>query len=247
MAIVASQYDHELIAAVRELAEYLQEDPMATSFNVGNSFYWAAEKWWKTKPNKPAEIIEYYRSTDALLHQLVFANYGIPHELDLIARVKDLFGKFDSVLDLGAGIGSFLLSARCGPKTHADVGGKLFHYAAWRYQRAHEQVRMVELPSDYLNRDPFEGEQFDGVICTEVIEHVPDPVALVAFLSKLVKPGGQLLATVSFEDADGMIPQHLNIGEWTNETFISTVFPRHGFERRDEDLYVRLDNLSAKS
>lgn len=171
----------------------------------------------------------------------MFANYGIPHELALIERAKDLFARDANVLDLGAGIGSFLLSVRCGKKTHADVGGKLIQYAEWRYRRAAEDVRIVGLSNDYLNPawDPFRRETFDGIICTEVIEHVPDPVALVNYLAQHVRPRGTLLATVSFDDADGMIPQHLNIGEWTNEAFISTVFPAQGFEQIGEDLYQR--------
>lgn len=37
-----------------------------------------------------------------------------------------------------------------------------------------------------------EAEAFDAVCCMELIEHVPDPAALVADLAAMLKPGGQL-------------------------------------------------------
>ena len=53
---------------------------------------------------------------------------------------------------------------------------------------------------DYPNIDvvseaaglPFEDASFDGVICENVIEHVPDPFALVAEIERVLKPGGRL-------------------------------------------------------
>lgn len=37
------------------------------------------------------------------------------------------------------------------------------------------------------------GEQFDAVVCVEVIEHVPDQAAFVKSLGQLVRPGGALV------------------------------------------------------
>lgn len=40
--------------------------------------------------------------------------------------------------------------------------------------------------------------KYDFIICTEVFEHVPDPVALIKKLSALTKSGGYILITVPF-------------------------------------------------
>lgn len=241
MAIVAKSGDLSLVKAIHELADYLGENPVATAFNVGNSFFTTAERWREQAPVLPREVHDYYRKTDHLMHQLVFANYGIPHELELLDRVKKIFEPGTSVLDFGAGIGSFLLSLGYDyEKTHADFLGPLFDFSKWRYAQRGLAVEMVPLSDSYLTEIPCPFvRQFDGVICTEVIEHHTHPEDLVAFLAKLVKPGGKLLATVSFDDPDGLIPQHLNVGRLNNEDFIAQVFPAHGFQPLGDDVYLR--------
>lgn len=238
MAIVATSQSKRLLEAIRELADYLGEDAVATAFNVGNSFFTAAEKWRCESPRHPADIATYYSTTTSLMHQLVFANYGIQHETDLIEKAGQIFKNCQSMLDLGGGIGSFLLSINCRDSVHADLAGPLIEYASYRYLQNDLPVEIVELDWDYVHGDPFNGRTFDGVVCTEVLEHCPNPDELVEFLAKVVKPGGKLLATVSFDDGEGMVPQHLNVNRWTNESFISEVFPRW-FDAIDENLYVR--------
>jgi SAM-dependent methyltransferase len=45
---------------------------------------------------------------------------------------------------------------------------------------------------------PFADSSFDHILCTEVLEHVEDPAALVAEMHRVLRPGGTLLATVPF-------------------------------------------------
>ena len=50
---------------------------------------------------------------------------------------------------------------------------------------------------------PFESESFDCVICTEVLEHCPDPAAVVQEIARTLRPGGQAFVTTPF-----LIPLH---------------------------------------
>lgn len=45
---------------------------------------------------------------------------------------------------------------------------------------------------------PFQDSVFDYVICSEVLEHVPDPRRVLAEIHRVLRPGGKLLATVPF-------------------------------------------------
>ncbi|HEX5003123.1 MAG TPA: class I SAM-dependent methyltransferase [Bacteroidia bacterium] len=50
---------------------------------------------------------------------------------------------------------------------------------------------------------PFEANTFDTVFCTEVMEHVPEPVRFISEIHRVLKPGGKLIMTTPF-----MVPLH---------------------------------------
>jgi SAM-dependent methyltransferase len=47
-------------------------------------------------------------------------------------------------------------------------------------------------------RLPFDGGTFDTVLSTDVLEHTPDPAALVAEMARVLAPGGILILTAPF-------------------------------------------------
>lgn len=47
-------------------------------------------------------------------------------------------------------------------------------------------------------RLPFENASFDTVLCTQVLEHVPEPAALMHEMARVLKPSGRLILTVPF-------------------------------------------------
>lgn len=256
MAIVATNQSKKLIEAIRELAEYRGQDPVATAFNVGNSFFATNEIWRAKNPKTPTEIMEHYRTCEPQIEQQVFATYGIPGEIALRERIEKLplSNKSastslrvlepqtrETVLDFGAGIGSQLLpfAMRAGVHcTHVDVGGVMMKYASWRYRRS-PPVEMIALANDYLEAGvpELKGRTFDLVVCTEVLEHVTEPEKLVAMLAGLVKPGGLCVATVSFDDDEGMVPMHLNVDRYKNDTFMAEIFPKNGLERVEDFVF----------
>ena len=66
-------------------------------------------------------------------------------------------------------------------------------------------------PIDYvceITAIPLEDGCLDAVLCTEVLEHVTDPMAVLKEFSRLLKPGGRLLLTAPMLSFVHMEPYH---------------------------------------
>ncbi len=69
-----------------------------------------------------------------------------------------------------------------------------------------------------------EDRQFDTVFCSEVLEHVVDPVRAIEKMARLVKPGGRMILTAPFNSLSHFTPYHFCTG-------FSQYFYRHHLER----------------
>lgn len=131
-----------------------------------------AERWWDPEGEfKP-------------LHQIQ------PLRLDYIRSVVDLADK--RVLDVGSGGG---LLAEGMAAAGAEVVGLEPGEATVNAARAHLAHSGLEV--EYRQgtvEDMPEGEagSFDVITCLEVLEHVPDPAAIIARCAELLRPGGHL-------------------------------------------------------
>ena len=52
--------------------------------------------------------------------------------------------------------------------------------------------------ADLADGLPFAADVFDGAICTEVLEHVPDPSLLLRELHRVIRPGGTAVLSIPF-------------------------------------------------
>ena len=69
----------------------------------------------------------------------------------------------------------------------------------------------LDIVSD-ISSIPLPDKSVDAIMCTEVLEHVPHPVAAVTEFSRLLKPGGYLLITAPFASLTHFAPYHFATG-----------------------------------
>ena len=131
-----------------------------------------AQRWWD--PRGPQKA----------LHALNPARLGYVAER---VQLRDA-----AVLDVGCGGG--LLSealAQAGAKVTAiDLAPNLLKVARLHGLESGIKVDYREMPVETLAEQA--PASFDAITCMEMLEHVPDPSAIIAACATLLKPGGQL-------------------------------------------------------
>lgn len=141
-----------------------------------------------------------------------------PLRLQLIDKTISLKGK--KILDVGCGGGilSEAMAAKGADVTAIDLAKELIDVA-----ELHSLDTGVEVNYQLISVEDLAQQQaasFDTVTCMEMLEHVPDPVAIIQACSQLVKPGGYvflstlnrnpksyLLSIVGAEYILGMLPR----------------------------------------
>ena len=131
-----------------------------------------ANRWWD--PDGPQKA----------LHALN------PVRLDYVAKRAKLQGA--TALDIGCGGG--LLSEALA-KSGADVTAIDLAPELVKVARLHKLESQVAVDYRLQSAESLAAERpgaFDVVTCMEMLEHVPDPAAIIDACAKLLKPGGRL-------------------------------------------------------
>lgn len=79
-----------------------------------------------------------------------------------------------------------------------------------------------------ITKIPRPNNSFDAIMCIEVFEHLPNPVAAISEFSRLIKKGGSLIITAPFCSLTHFAPYHFYSG--FNRYFYEKNLSDHGFK-----------------
>lgn len=96
-----------------------------------------------------------------------------------------------SIAGLAPRLTGRLIDVGCGSQPYRPYFAHVTGTVACDFDARRGEVDFA-CPADCI---PAEAESFDAVLCTEVLEHVPDPLAVWREFSRILKPGGKVLLT----------------------------------------------------
>ena len=85
----------------------------------------------------------------------------------------------------------------------------------------------IDIVSDIISI-PEPDQSFDAIFCTEVFEHIPDPILAIKEFNRLLKPGGKLIVTAPFNSLTHFAPYHFSTG--FNKYYYDWHLTQNGFK-----------------
>lgn len=136
----------------------------------------------------------------------------------LVLRMLDDLAVPESLLDVGAGKGDLLRSLRSRLPDARLAGSDYLPRPAG----LHDSIEWFRRD---FNNQPLADEQYDVIICSEVIEHLENPRQLMRALAKRLTPGGALILTTPNQESIRSYVALLVRGHFA--AFQSASYPAH--------------------
>jgi SAM-dependent methyltransferase/glycosyltransferase involved in cell wall biosynthesis len=161
------------------------------------------------EPHEYGPALEkFYAATDAFLYETLVWNRS-PLKNDMRRWIgKHLANSSNAPLRIlsfgdGLGIDAYYLAELGHDVTYFDVSQPCATFAKRIFDHGQLNVTMITDPRE------LSSNYFDVVLCLDVLEHVPDPPALVKWLTELLREGGELIAHAPFFFIDSSVATHL--------------------------------------
>lgn len=162
-----------------------------------------ANLWNQLNPQTEEEIKKFYKINPYYVFEFISWHASIEQRN---FRKKIVEYSFGDVLDYGGGIGD--LSLKIAEKglnvTYGDIGKRNIEFAEWVFKKRGFNIKVLDLDKDL---DLL--EEYDTIICIDVIEHVTDQEVVLNRLARHLRRNGRLIITkLNWVDDD---PMHLKM------------------------------------
>jgi len=190
---------------VRDIAEYFNLSYKETILLLKLGCKLNALLWNALHPETEEEISRFYKITPFYIFDLAYWHMwkGMRKFSDEILKVAD-----GDTLDYGGGIGGLCikLAEKGLDITYSDVPGRTFEFAKWLFEKRGYNIRAINLEKEELQ------DQYNTIICIDVIEHVPNPEDVLYRMASSLRKGGKLIITQlqGLEDV-GVHPMHFKM------------------------------------
>ena len=135
---------------------------------------------------------------------------------------------YHNINELAAGIKGKVLDFGCGSKPYRNLFVNCDEYIGCDIEVSGHSHENENVDVYYDGKTlPFKDNTFDGVVSSEVFEHVFNLEDIVKELNRVLKTGGEMLVTVPFVWNEHEIPY--DFGRYTSFG-ISAILERNGFE-----------------
>jgi SAM-dependent methyltransferase len=192
-------------ALARALGQVLTEDNLRERLRERGLSQARRFSWERTA----AETLQAYqsvapgRSLAEKGQSQVWGSAPLPDANTALRRaLRELHGWEGRVLEVGCGAGRFIRRVKRELPGISAFGCDLDRRALALGQDYKDEVRYAAAAAEAL---PYQGEQFDGVLLLDVLEHLQDPRRGLAEIRRVLRPGGRLHALVPCEGQPGTL------------------------------------------
>ena len=169
----------------------------------------------------PENATSFYEDKVGTAHLVELAGWhlGSANYIADTLRLQEMFAN-GHVLDFGGGIGTHSLAAASLPQVEHVWFVDLNPHNRQFVQQRSESLGLAEKISVHRDLESTGDIEFDTLICLDVLEHLPDPSAmLLAFLKRLSPQATALLNWYFFKGFQGEYPFHFDDNELVEEFF----------------------------
>lgn len=139
-----------------------------------------------------------------------------------------------SILEIGCGVGNVMEHLREVKRFGVDLS---FRMVARSRERLRNGIVVLQADGQKL---PFSSRAFDGIVCTEVLEHVENPDLVLDEIRRVAKPQGRIVLSIPNEDLINRLKR------WVFRLKMNWLFSNSRYqmpEQMDEEWHLHIFDL----